>query len=473
MQAMMSPAPRGRIALGEISMKRTALRHLVGLSALSLMPLGVEASGFALVENSASGMGNAFAGGGAIADDPSAVVFNPAGMIRLQGTQLLVAGHYISPAFRFSNNGSTDGLGNPLSGTNADGGVDAIVLNLYTVTELNDRWRFGMAVHAPFGMGTEYDDNWVGRYHALNSNLVTINFTPSIAYRVSDTLSLGLGLSAQYADVILSSAIDTGTLCVTQELLGVLPTGTCSTVGLFPQQSDGYAEISGSNWSYGWNAGVLLSPSPTQRISLSYRSEVVQDVDGRADFTLPGEAAFLSAASGAFVDTGAHAKVTLPASASLSYWQRLNDKVAVMADATWTNWSVFDELRIHYDNPDQPESVTTENWQDTWRYAVGMNYTLDDTKMLRAGLALDQGPVPDAEHRTPRVPDGDRRWLALGVRYKLSDEAVLNAGYAHLFVDTLEVNNTLESSIPTLNATLQGSYEGAADIFSLQFTRHF
>ncbi len=454
------------------------LRRLGGLVTMALIPLGAQGSGFALIENSASGMGNAFAGGSAIAEDASTLAFNPAGMSRLKGSQLVAAGHYVSPVANFSDNGSTDGLpgGNTLEGSEVDGGVDAIVLNLYTVSELNDKWHFGMAVHAPFGMTTEYDDDWVGRYHALTSALTTINFTPSLAYRQSDKLALGFGLTAQYLDVKLSSAVDFGALCVAQEPI-TLPTGTCNTIGLVPQQSDGYAEITGSNWSYGWHAGLLYSLSKTQRVGLSYRSAVTQDIAGKADFTVPGEAAALIASSGAFIDTDVNARVTLPASASISYWQQLDPQIAIMADATWTNWAVFDELRIEYDENEtgykQPDSVTTENWQNTWRVALGMNYTLDDTVMLRAGLALDQAVIPDERYRTPRIPDGERRWLSFGARYRISDETMLNAGYSHLFMDTLEMNNTLESSESSLQSTLKGSYEASINIFSLQLTRNF
>jgi len=454
-------------------MTKKNLLRLCGLSmATALIPLAAEGSGFALVENSAAGMGNAFAGGSAIADDPSTVVFNPAGMSRLHGTQLLAAGHYISPNADFTNNGSTDGLGNPLTGRNADAGVDAIVPNIYLVSELNDQWHFGLALHSPFGLTTEYDDDWVGRYHALNSAMTTINFTPSVAYRHSDKLSFGMGITAQYADVELGSAIDFGTLCLTQELTAALPAGICSSVGLFPQQSDGFVDITGSGWSYGWNIGMLFTPSERQRFGFAYRAEVKQDIEGRADFTVPTEAEFLTA-SGAFVDTDASSEVTLPASASFSYWQQVSDRVALMADATWTNWSVFDELRISFANPYQPDSVTSEKWQDTWRYALGMNYTLNDDIILRTGVAMDQGPVSSDEYRTARIPDGDRTWLSFGLHYRISDSFQLDTAYTHIFIDDVIINNTLESSIPTLQSTLKGSYESSVNMLSLQLTHNF
>ncbi|MDH5786258.1 MAG: outer membrane protein transport protein [Chromatiales bacterium] len=454
-------------------MKQLKHRCLGGVATLALFPLLAEAGGFALIENSASGMGNAFAGASAVAEDASTLAFNPAGMTRLKGSQLVVAGHYISPQAKFSDDGSVDGLGTPLQGSDGDAGVDAIVPNLYYVTELNDRWHMGLAMHAPFGMSTEYDDDWVGRYHALNSSLKVINFTPSVAYRHSDTFSAGLGVTAQYLDVTLSSAIDFGTLCLLQELGSVLPAGTCSAMSLTPQQSDGYAEITGNNLSYGFTAGLLFSPTPQQRIGLSYRSQVVQNVAGSADFSVPGMAAFLSASSGAFVDTDAKAKVTLPASASFSYWQQVSDNISLMADATWTNWGVFDELRIEYDNPNQPDSVTTEEWRDTWRYSLGMNYRHSDTLTLRTGVALDQSVISDERYRTPRIPDGERRWLSVGAKFKVSDETVINAAFSRLFVESLKVNNTLESSIPQLQAELNGSYNASINIFSLQLTRNF
>jgi long-chain fatty acid transport protein len=427
-------------------------------------------SGFALIEFSGSGMGNAFAGGAASAEDASTIQFNPAGMSLLQDRQLVGVLHYIHPAADFNNNGSTaaSALGSgPLTGPDDDGGRDAYVPNFYYVQTINDEMKFGLAVNTPFGLATKYDDNWVGRYHAVESDVITININPSISYQVNDALSVGAGISVQYIDVTLTSAIDFGAICYAA--LGSAP---CTTLGVAPQQTDGFADLTGDDISYGWNLGALYQLSTATRVGVAYRSQIKQDVTGNADFTVPGAAAFATA-SGRFVDTGLSASVKLPDSLSMSAYHKYDDKLAVMGDITWTGWSAFEELRIVYDNTAQPDSVTTENWNNTLRYSLGVNYQMDDKLMLRGGLAYDEAPIPDAEHRTPRVPDNNRTWLAFGAQYKLDTAFTIDIGYSHLFVNTTDINNTFESSVPTLRATLQGNYDASVDILSGQVTWNF
>jgi len=417
------------------------------------------ASGFALIEQSASGMGTAFAGAGSSAQDASTIFFNPAGMTYLDsGSHYVIAGHYINLKADFQNDGSQSMLGTPLTGKDDDGGQSSVVPNLYLMTDLNDQWRFGLGVNVPFGLGTEYDSDWIGRYHAIESSVTTININPSFAFKANDRLSLGFGLNAQYIDVILSSAVDFGTLCAA---------GGCP-----PQGLDGFAEITGDNWGYGWNVGLLYDLSDTTRLGLAYRSNVKHDIEGEADFTVPAAVPALLTSGGLFTDQDAQSSVDLPGTVTASVHHSLSDRVNVMADVSWTQWSRFDELRIEYPDPSslQPDSVTTEDWRDTWRIAVGADYRSSDKLTLRGGLAYDQGPVPDDEHRTPRVPDGDRTWLALGVGYALSKSTGIDVGYAHLFVPDVSVNNTTEG---TLNHTLTGNYESSVDILSVQLRGAF
>ena len=171
------------------------------------------AAGFALIENSASGMGNAFAGGSAIADDASTVWFNPAGMTRLKGEQISVAGHYVSPTADFTNQGSTAITTAARTGVDDDGGVSALVPNFYYVTQLQGEVWFGVGVTVPYGLSTEYSDDWVGRYTATKSEVSTININPSFAYKHSDDISIGLGLSVQYVEATLANELDSGMIC--------------------------------------------------------------------------------------------------------------------------------------------------------------------------------------------------------------------------------------------------------------------
>ena len=163
-----------------------------------------------------------------------------------------------------------------------------------------------------------------------------------------------------------------------------------------------------------------------------------------------------------FVNTDGKADLNLPDTISAGFYQKLGESFAVMGDVAWTNWSRFDELRIDYDSA-QPDSVTDESWDDTWRFAVGLNYYLNPEWTLRCGAAFDETPVPDAEHRTPRIPDSDRTWLALGAGYQPSESLHLDVGYVHIFFK--DCDSALVSSTGDV---LLGEYKGHVDIASLQ-----
>jgi long-chain fatty acid transport protein len=432
------------------------------------------ASGFALIEMNASGQGNAYAGAAAHTNNASTVYFNPAGMMNLEDQQISVALHAISPSADFDNDGSSRPAApgfppGPLTGDGDDGGDIAIVPNLYWVKPINDDMSFGLGVNSPFGLKTEYDNDWVGRYHGTLSDLKTVNFNPSLGYRINDKVAIGGGLNVMLADVDLNSKVDFGTICVTA-------TPVCGAAGVTPQGADGKAELDGDNFSdpgWGFNFGIQYMPSKQTTVGIAYRSEVDINIDGDADFKLPNDPVVQSVIdlSPAFVDTGLSSDVTLPASFSFSLAHRVN-KITWLLDATWTGWSSFDELRIKYNNDAQPDSVTTEDWNDTMRYSVGLDYQHSDTLVLRTGMALDQSPIPGSKNRTPRLPGNDRTWVSLGLTYVASSAFSFDVGYSHLFIEDAKVDNTLESSVPTLNATLRGEYEAHVNILSAGLNWH-
>ncbi|NNE64674.1 MAG: aromatic hydrocarbon degradation protein, partial [Gammaproteobacteria bacterium] len=369
--------------------------------------------------------------------------------------QLVVAGHIIFPDSSFKNDGSVNATsvgGGPIAGGNDDGGFDALVPNLYWVTAIDEVSKFGLGINAPFGLAIKYDDDWVGRYHAVDSDLKTLNFNPSIGYQVNDQLSIGGGIDILFADVILSSAIDFGAL------LGQ------------PGTQDGFAELTGDNIddpAFGFNFGLQYEFSRETILGVAYRSEIDVDVEGDADFSVPLGAGVV-AGTGVFADTGLKAGITLPASLSFSVSHKV-DQFTWLADITWTGWSSFDELRIIYDNDLQPDTVTTEDWDDTFRYSVGFDYQYTPEMTWRAGLAFDETPVPSAERRTPRLPGNDRTWLSFGMSYTLDETLSLDVGYSHLFIKDAKVNNELESeSSANVQATLIGEYEATVDILSVQ-----
>lgn len=472
-----------RVALVTVSMggdemicKLFHRRNVLLLTALCLAAFsGVSAaSGFALIEQSASGLGNAFAAGAAATDNASVQFFNPAAMTELSGTQISLAGHYIMPGAKLTNSSATGlTLGNTVTGTVDDAGVNKLVPNFYYVRDLDPQLKFGLGITAPFGLATEYDKTWIGRYHAIKSDVQTININPALAYKVNSRLSLGAGLSAQYINAELSSAVDSSSICI-----GLAGQAVCQTFGLDMagnQAVDSYASIKGHDWSYGYNLGLLFKPADDTRIGFAFRSKIKQSLKGDATFTRSAAFnAFLTNApspiSTLFTPTTDAANIELPASASLSISQQINPRFELLADITWTQWSVLKELRVTYGNVVQPATVTTENWDNTLRYAVGLSYKPNDRIKLRTGLAYDQSPVPDAQHRTPRIPDNDRTWLALGMSYASNDHISYDVGYAHLFVSDAAINNSTEASI---QHNLMGTYQIGIDILSAQLNYRF
>jgi len=425
-----------------------------------------QGAGFAIIEQGVSGLGNAYAGAAASAEDATTVFFNPAGMTRLSTAQATLAGHVIRPSAKFSNNGTTDAVGSPITsgGNGGDAGGAALVPNAYYTRPLGNGMIFGIGINAPFGLKTEYDDNWVGRYHAIKSDLKTVNVNPSLAWKANDQWSFGVGINAQYIEAELSNALDTGSICY-----GLAGPATCGLFGLAPQQADGKATIEGDDWSFGFNLGALYEFDADSRIGIAYRSKISHTLKGDADFTIPAAfQSFLTAvSSSAFTDTGATAGVTLPETLSVSGYHALNDRWAIMGDVTWTRWSRFKELRVRFDSG-QADSVTDENWDNSMRYSLGLNYRYSDQWLLRAGVAFDEEPIPDAAHRTPRIPGNDRRWIALGASYRSSDRMSFDIGYAHLFVKDTPINHVSSSA-----GTITGSYDNSVDILSAQLNWAF
>ena len=415
----------------------------------------LSASGFAITENSASAQGNSYAGAAAAAEDASTIWFNPAGMMKLDSNQIVVAGHFISPDSSFTNQGSTNADGSDLLGDNDDAGIDAFVPNFYWVTAINDEMKFGLGINAPFGLKTEYNDTWVGRYHAVTSELRTLNINPSLAFQLNEKLSVGVGLNIMLVDVTLTSAIDFGALLNS------------------PGAADGFGDLEGDNLNgidgltYGLNMGVMYDITPKTTLGLAYRTEMDVDVKGTAKFKVPSAAAPILS-SGAFQPSGAlEASITLPQSFSVSIAHDY-EVLTVLADITWTGWSSFDELRIEYENPAQPDSVTTEDWDDTFRYSIGLDWRQSEKLTLRTGVAYDETPIPSPERRTARIPGNDRTWLSFGGTYVINPAFTVDIGYTHLFISDTKINNTFESSQPALAATLTGTYEASVDILSAQ-----
>jgi long-chain fatty acid transport protein len=373
------------------------------------------ASGFGLIESNANGQGSAYAGTGAVAENASTIFFNPAAMTLLPGRQMVVSVHAIDARIKFSD-------GNPATNDGGDAGDLAFLPNFYYAMPVGKQAWFGLGINVPFGLKTEYDANWVGSLQAIKSEMRTVNINPSIAVRLSDQVSVGAGLNAMY---------------IKGELTAAYPLNPALTT-----------KMAGDDWGYGFNLGVLYEFDQSTRLALSYRSKVKQKLTGELSLNAP------------VPPTPATAAVTLPDTLTLSAYKRIDTRWALLADISWTGWSEFQELKVVSDSG-ATLSLTPEHWKDTMRYSLGLHYYLNDHIKLRTGIGFDQSPVPSAQYRTPRIPDNDRTWIAIGLGYELSRSNMVDVAYSHLFVKDAPI------------AAPAGQYESSVDIVGLQWTHTF
>lgn len=400
------------------------------------------ASGFAISGKSVSGLGHAFSGTTVLAEDASVVYGNPAAMRLLEGKHLSALLHAIPADVHFDDSGSTT------TGRSSEQ-VDKVHLvpGLYYVNSLNDEFSFGLGIYSPFGLGIEYDDNWVGRYHSTSSTLRTVNISPAIAYSASDKFNIGFGLDLQYAEAELKKAVDFATICSKYSVSGC---------------TDGSNTLTGSNWAMGYSLGLTYDLSQATRLGLSYHSSTRHDVKGDSKFnSVP------SALSSTFTNSGANLSITLPESLSLGMRYTVSPRLEVMADFTRMRWSSYDKLIVKFDNG-LPQAVEENNWHDSNRYSIGMDYRWQDAWLVRAGVVYDETPIPDAKHRSPRVPDSDKISLALGSAVTLDEQLDLDMAIFYTLPATADINNT-----DSLGHTLKGSYEVQTTYLSAQLNWKF
>lgn len=397
------------------------LAMLSSLVLCAMVPIA-SGSGFAILEQSPSRIGNAFAGATANDEDAGAIYWNAAGIAAISNTEVIVGVNTILPSFDFQDKGSA-----PVGGdASVDAGVDAFVPNVYAAMGISETMTVGVGIYVPYGLKTEYDADWIGRYAAVETELHTIDINPTLAIALSDSLAVGVGLTAEYAEAKLTS---------------VAPLGG---------GAEALATVEGDDWSYGFNLGAMCTLPCGTRVGLSYRSAIEHELDGDIKIgPLPKE--------------GGSADLDLPESAAIGVSVPICDTLSIQADAAWTGWSSFDDLTVVKDDGSVLSSKD-ESWNDTWRFALGATIQVSDDLVLRTGCAYDQTPVPDSRHRTARIPDADRTWLTVGAGMSVTDALTIDVGYAHLWFDDADINEIYSP----LGAALVGTYEGEVDIVSVQ-----
>jgi long-chain fatty acid transport protein len=410
---------------------------------LALAPAPALAAGFMVRENSAEALATSEAGNGSRASGPDTVFANPAGMTRLQNDGFEAGVVAILPSATFSGSATqaTPMGAVPLAGNNGgDSGRDALVPDLYGVMRLTDSLSAGLAVTAPFGNSNEYDPNWVGRYLGTKTAAVSVDVNPAIAWQIDKDWSVGVGVSAQYLKLDVTSAID-------QAAIFGAPV------------PDASYRFKAHDWAFGYNLGMLVDLGGT-RVGLTYRSAVDHQIEGGLDFT--GASPLLGLVSGP-----ASARTKMPATTGLSLTSEVTPDLTVSADVQFTQWSVFKDVTIQSKNP---PFANVEGYRDSWMVAVGGVYKIDDSWSIKSGIAFDETPVI-SRYRAITMADTDRYLLGVGAEVKLTDHMTMEAAYGHSFAFNnpnmnSSVNNT--DSI-THSARLNGRYDINVDIVGFTF----
>jgi len=464
--------------------RRTCLAAAVGAAVMSLSAGQALGAGFALQEQSGSGLGNAFAGGAASAEDASTIYFNPAGMSRLPGIQGVVAGDLICFSAKFNDGGSQPAALQPLGGNGGDAGKCAVVPSFYLAVPINKQWAFGLGVNAPFGLTTQYDSDWLGRFQAIKSDVRTININPALSWKVGDMVTVAAGANWQRIKATLTNDVNySGALATAAAQAaagGLIPPSVIPPLLAGVSGLASFASVSGNDSAWGWNVGILIEPDKATRIGAQYRAKIKYNISGEVDFnnpalpTLPPALAPIAGLLATGVNQVlSNGNITLPIempdSANLSVFHSLDDKWDLMGDIQYTGWKSIQELRI-VRSTGAVLSVTPEDFRDTWRGSIGANYHYNNQWMFRGGLAYDQSPIRDAQ-RTPRLPDQDRTWLSIGAQYHVSPQLWFDAGYTYIFVRNPSINQNEGST--AANGLIDGSYKSDINLVSLQMTYTF
>ena len=403
------------------------------LFALILVPNAAFADGFAIYEWSAGGvaMGEAymFAEG-----DPSLLAYNPAGITRLQGRWFSGGISYINPRGRVDFHGAMAG-GETWSNTEAPGYVP----NLFYVNQQNDKLWWGIGIFTRFGNSTEYEPTWPGRYNSYLAKVTGVTIQPTIAYKVTDKLSVAAAADINYIKLDLKRKIPYSKL-------------------FHVTGPDVDFELTGDNIAWGWLLGINYDFTENTSFAAVYRSKITQDMDADANFSVP------------LLNTGAHGSVTLPDSLTFGIGHKFNDKTRVELGATYTKWSTYDKLEITFDK-NLPKSTDVKDWKDVWRYQIGVEHKLNDTWSIMGGYAYDNSPMPD-ETMDFQVPTGDRQTLSIGFK-KRSENTELAFAWGFMWIKDRVVPGAKYTPNNSVYANDYANVrDNTAHILSLSYTVH-
>ncbi len=446
----------------------------VALGAL-LVSGQLAAQGYYVDEQSAKRLGDAFSGGAAEAEDASTAFYNPAGLSRIQQSELVANIGIVYTDMDLTTTGtSLDQMTSlstfttvPLQGDGTPSVGEAVVIpSLYLALPQYDQLAFGLSINAPYASGTEFNREFVGRYFDLDSEITGINIGFMASLKVNDQLSIGGGVNMQRIEASIEQGINVAGLCSGAESLGLTGGNSCSGIGIAApgtSSSDGYFKVKGNDTDYGYTAGMLYEFSEDTRVGLNFRSKIEHTLEGSANFTIPANAEAILSALNPNLTTHATAgtvELVTPETLSLSAFHQINEQWAVQADTNWTNWSRFKSIDVVLADTGDVLS-TPQNWNDSWRVAVGGNYKLNSQWTLRAGVAFEKTPIPDQTASLGFAFD-DYKAISVGFSYEPTETLTVDAGLQH----TLSFDRTVSQG----NASIFGDAATVDAKVETQFT---
>lgn len=370
-------------------------------------------------------------------NDPSLLGYNPAGITKLQGSWISGGLSYINPRGRVDfHNGSADGQ------TWSNSEAPGYVPNLFYVKQQNDKLWWGIGVFSRFGNSTEYSPEWPGHFNSYLAKITGLTVQPTVAYKVTDKLSIAAGLDINYIRLQMNKKIPK----------------VISHIYKFPANTEVDVQLDGNNIALGWNLGFNYDFTENTSLAAVYRSSIKQDMDADVDFN----------AGGSKEVTKARGSVTLPDSLTIGLGHRFNEKTRAEIGATHTKWSTYDKLKMTYDDH-IGVSTDEKNWEDVWRYQAGIEHRINDTWSIMGGYAYDSSPMPDATMDF-MIPTGDRQTISIGFK-KRSKNAELAFAWGYMWIKDRVVNakksDTYGGTFKTADVR-----DNTAHILSLSYTVH-
>jgi long-chain fatty acid transport protein len=462
------------------------MKKISAAIALTSLSSGTLAAGFQLAEHSASGLGRAFAGEGAVADNAAVIARNPAAMSLFKTVSLSGGISYVDPNVNIEGSNTFFTATGPQSVTaNADDvAPTAIIPNGYVIVPLNDQWAFGLALNSHFGLKTDYPTDFAASESAGVADIATYNINPQVSYRINDMVTLGAGVSIIYGhaefgvsnsqasqgNISLSIYQGTYEAGIAQGLTPAQAAAQAAAVAgaATPSVGTPLAHVEGDGWTWGYNLGAMFELSESTRIGLTYRSEIDMEFDGDLEGWSPAK---LNPAVGDFdgsYTSGGSAQTDLPSMLELSLHTYLTDTISMQASWQRIGWSSFETLEVELDNGDPNIVLASNYWDDTNRYAVGFGYDMNSALTFRVGYALDESPVSDT-YRNLSIPDSERTWITAGMTWNISNKSSMDVGFARVTGDPATINYTSSTST-VFNGEIA---KGDANIASVSYNYSF